>query len=46
MIEKIKAHWNSWDKKTRIAVVAVAVIVKLEAGFVSLKLDEVELPIA
>ncbi len=29
MIEKIKTHWNSWNIKTRIAVVAVAVIVIL-----------------
>ena len=28
MLEKIKAHWNSWSKRTKIiaTVVAVAVI--------------------
>ena len=29
MIEKIKTHWNSWNTKTRIAVVAAVVIVIL-----------------
>jgi flagellar biosynthesis/type III secretory pathway M-ring protein FliF/YscJ len=27
MLDKIKAYWNGWNKKTRIAVVAVAVII-------------------
>jgi len=29
MIEKIKAHWNSWSKRTKIAVAAVTIIVIL-----------------
>jgi len=29
MIEKIKTYWNSWSKKTKIAVVAVSIIVIL-----------------
>ena len=29
LIEKIKTHWNSWNTKTRIAVVAAVVIVIL-----------------
>ena len=29
MIEKIKTHWNSWNTKTRIAVLAAVVIVIL-----------------
>ena len=26
MIEKIKTHWNGWNTKTRIAVLAAVVI--------------------
>jgi len=29
MIEKIKTYWNSWSMKTKIAVVAVSIIVIL-----------------
>ena len=29
MMEKIKAHWNSWSKKTKIIAGAVTVVVIL-----------------
>jgi len=29
MLEKIKTYWNSWSKRTKIAVVAVSIIVIL-----------------
>jgi len=29
MLEKIKTYWNSWSMKTKIAVVAISIIVIL-----------------